>query len=65
MYLGLVHPNDLEGMEERIATAQKVVHGFRVATECGMGRTPPKELDTIMDILKTVSTLVDTLSVYK
>jgi methionine synthase II (cobalamin-independent) len=62
IYLGLVHPNDLEGTKERIAMAQKVVTEFGVATECGMGRTPPEDFDTIMDILNAVSTPISTFS---
>lgn len=58
LYLGLVHAYDEEGTKQRIATAREVVQEFGVATECGMGRTPPEEFNTIMEILKAVSTPV-------
>jgi hypothetical protein len=41
LFLGLVHIRDgVEGARRRIATAQRVVERFGVATECGMGRRP-------------------------
>ncbi|KRE23295.1 hypothetical protein ASG80_06075 [Agromyces sp. Soil535] len=41
LYLGLVHREDgAEGAERRIATAQRHVDRFGVATECGIGRAP-------------------------
>ncbi|KAE8151820.1 hypothetical protein BDV25DRAFT_128516 [Aspergillus avenaceus] len=56
LYLGLVHPNDEEGTRRRISTAQSVVQRFGVATECGMGRTPRAELDSILAISRNVTT---------
>lgn len=51
LYLGLVHQTDgVEGTRRRIATAQRVVPRFGVATECGLGRRPP---ETIPDLLRT------------
>ena len=51
LYLGLVHATDgAEGTRRRIATAQRVVAEFGVATECGMGRRPP---ETIPALLRT------------
>ncbi len=39
LFLGLVHaPDGTEGARRRIAAAEKHVHGFGVATECGIGR---------------------------
>jgi hypothetical protein len=55
LYLGLVHADDEEGTRQRIVTAQRVVQGFGVATECGLGRTPPEQFDSIMEIAKAVS----------
>jgi hypothetical protein len=56
-YLGLVHPNDEEGTKRRIRAAGEagVEIAFGVATECGMGRTPVDELDSIFGIMKSVS----------
>ena len=55
LFLGLVHHADEEGTRRRIEAAQKVVPKFGVATECGMGRTPPEELDGILKICAAVS----------
>jgi methionine synthase II (cobalamin-independent) len=50
LFLGLVHAGDEKGTRERVKTAEKFVHDFGVATECGMGRTPPADLDSILEI---------------
>jgi hypothetical protein len=50
LYLGLVHSTDgVEGTHQRIATAQRIVSEFGVATECGFGRRKP---ETIPDLLR-------------
>lgn len=55
LYLGLVHYTDgLEGGKRRIATAQRHVPAFGVATECGLGRRPPQ---TIPDVMKLTAAL--------
>ncbi|KAF1952727.1 hypothetical protein CC80DRAFT_452144 [Byssothecium circinans] len=56
IYLGLVHANDEAGTQKRIETAQaSVPFPFGVATECGLGRTPPEEIDSILRICKVVT----------
>jgi hypothetical protein len=57
LYLGCVHAGDEEGTRERIATAKEVLGHieFGVATECGLGRTPKEELESILSISKAVS----------
>jgi hypothetical protein len=55
LYLGLVHANDEEGSRKRIEAALSFVKGFGVATECGLGRTPVEELDSILSISREVS----------
>ena len=55
LFLGLVHAGDKEGTLERISVAQKVYQSFGVATECGMGRTPPADIDDIFQISKEVT----------
>ena len=56
LFLGLVHANDEVGTQERIKVAQSVWKGpFGVATECGMGRTPKEELDSIFQISRNVT----------
>lgn len=48
--LGLVHYTDgIEGTKKRLATAQKYVTDFAIATECGFGRRTP---DTIPELLQ-------------
>lgn len=39
--MGLIHYDDAQGDEERIATASDYLTSFGVATECGWGRTDP------------------------
>ncbi|KAL3484939.1 hypothetical protein BJX62DRAFT_248051 [Aspergillus germanicus] len=55
LYLGLVHANDEAGTKRRIEAVLPVVKGFGVATECGLGRTPVDELDSILSISREVS----------
>lgn len=55
IYLGLVHSYDEEGTRKRITTAQSVLLDFGVATECGIGRTPKEELDSILQISEAVT----------
>ena len=56
LFLGLVHANDEEGTKKRIMAAQKVYSkSFGVATECGMGRTPPGELESLLGIFASVT----------
>lgn len=55
LYLGLVHAGNEDGTRRRIETASQVVKDFAVGTECGMGRTPPEDFDSIMAISAAVS----------
>ncbi|KAK8859267.1 hypothetical protein PGQ11_010001 [Apiospora arundinis] len=56
IYLGVVHAHDEAGTKERVETAQSVVpFPFGVATECGLGRTPPGEIDSILPICKEIT----------
>ncbi|MEN3279464.1 MAG: hypothetical protein V7607_604 [Solirubrobacteraceae bacterium] len=51
LYLGLVHRQDgVAGAERRIGAAIRVVGGFGVATECGMGRAPAKAIPELLRI---------------
>lgn len=61
LFLGLVHAHDEQGTRARIRAAQEAVPGlaFGVATECGMGRTPVDELDSIFHISAAVSAPYD------
>lgn len=56
IYLGVLHANDGAGTKKRIETTQaSVPFPFGVATECGLGRTPPEEIDSILDNCREVS----------
>ncbi|KAI1181155.1 hypothetical protein F4777DRAFT_4082 [Nemania sp. FL0916] len=58
IYLGVVHANDAAGTKRRIETAQAIVpFPFGVATECGLGRTPPGEIDSILEICREVTSV--------
>jgi hypothetical protein len=49
--LGLVHHTDgIVGTRKRMATAQKYVKDFSVATECGFGRRPPETIPELLRI---------------
>lgn len=60
LYLGLVHANDEAGTRKRIEVAESTVpFPFGVGTECGLGRTPPEEIDSILHICKEVSAEIE------
>ena len=63
LVLGLAHYNDLEGTVARIWTAGEFVQSFAVSTECGLGRTPPEQLENIWSILANVSQPIENTSV--
>ena len=49
--LGLVHYTDgLDGTRRRMATAEKFVRDFSIATECGFGRRDPKTIPELLRI---------------
>ena len=51
LFLGLVHHTDsVEGTLRRLATAQRHVRGFGIATECGFGRRPPETIPELLRI---------------
>ena len=56
IFLGLVHGHDEKGTRERVEAARAVLdRPWGVATECGLGRTPQEELDSIFAISAAVS----------
>ncbi|KAI9696299.1 MAG: hypothetical protein M1820_008222 [Bogoriella megaspora] len=56
VYLGLVHANDEDGTRNRISVARAACsHAFGVATECGLGRTPKEEIESILTICRNVT----------
>ena len=42
LYMGLIHPEDDEGNEQRYNAAKKFIRNFGIATECGFGRIDEK-----------------------
>jgi hypothetical protein len=55
-YLGLLHQNDEDGTWKRIQAAKQAGLGnFGVATECGMGREPQENLESIFQIARDVT----------
>jgi hypothetical protein len=51
LYLGLVHlTGGMEGNRARLATAEKYVQNFGIATECGFGRRDPATIPALLDI---------------
>ncbi|TAQ91357.1 hypothetical protein B7494_g340 [Chlorociboria aeruginascens] len=51
LYLGLVHPWDIEGTRSRIQVASDFVDGFGISTECGLGRASKQEFDSTLEVL--------------
>ncbi|HTI15986.1 MAG TPA: hypothetical protein VL461_15695 [Dictyobacter sp.] len=55
-YLGLVHLTDgVEGTQQRVAAAQRVVPNFGVATECGMGRRTADTIPALLHVHREVT----------
>jgi hypothetical protein len=55
-YLGLVHPEDEMGTLKRIQAAKEAgLNGFGVASECGLGREPSENLESIFQIARDVT----------
>ena len=57
LYLGAIIENDMEGSQKRIEAAKNAFGDFPfgIATECGWGRTPPEDLDSIYQISTQLS----------
>lgn len=57
LYLGLLHPQDSPGAHERIKAAREALgpQQFGVAAECGLGRTPSRDADSILSIAAEVT----------
>ena len=51
LYLGLVHDQDGEdGCRRRMATADKFISRYGIATECGLGRRPPESIGPLLEL---------------
>jgi methionine synthase II (cobalamin-independent) len=58
LYIGLVHFADgIDGAKRRIASAQRYVPEFGVATECGFGRRPPETIEALLALHADVAAL--------
>jgi SAM-dependent methyltransferase len=57
LYLGLLHPSDGElGARARIVAAQRFVHDFGVATDCGWARHRPQDVGSLIELHRAVTT---------
>jgi SAM-dependent methyltransferase len=57
LYLGLIHPGDGDlGARARIVAAQRFVHDFGVATECGWARHRPQDVAPLIELHRAVTT---------
>lgn len=59
LFLGLVHANDAAGTQRKIDVAKSVLGQvqFGIGTECGLGRTPEADFQSISDITNLYSRL--------
>jgi SAM-dependent methyltransferase len=56
LYLGLLHPSDgIAGAEARVVAAQRFVHDFGVATDCGWGRHRAREIGGLIELHRAVT----------
>ena len=61
LYLGLIHPADgLVGARARVVAAQRFVHDFGVATDCGWTRHRPQDLEPLIELHRDLTTPVET-----
>ena len=60
LYLGLLHPADgLVGAKARLVAAQRFVHDFGVATDCGWSRHRPQEVEPLIELHRATSTPIE------
>ena len=63
LYLGLIHPADgLVGARARVVAAQRFVHDFGVATDCGWSRHRPQDLEPLIELHRDLTTPIETTS---
>ena len=59
VFIGLVHHTDgVDGTKRRLETAQRHIHNFGIATECGFGRRPRETIPELMQIHRQVAALL-------
>jgi SAM-dependent methyltransferase len=60
LYLGLLHPSDgLAGGKARIVAAQRFVHDFGIATDCGWSRHRPQDVEPLIELHREMSTAIE------
>jgi SAM-dependent methyltransferase len=60
LYLGLLHPADgLVGAKARLVAAQRFVHDFGVATDCGWSRHRSQEVESLIELHRATSTAIE------
>jgi hypothetical protein len=58
LFLGLIHLTDgIDGAKRRMASADQIIAGYGVATECGFGRRPPETILSLLDLHRAVAGL--------
>ena len=56
LFLGVIHPHDERGSVKRLQAAHSAYsQDIGVATECGMGRTPLGDIDSILTISRNIT----------
>ena len=61
LYLGLLHPEDgLVGAQARLVAAQRFVHDFGVATDCGWSRHRPQDVQPLIELHRATSSPIRT-----
>ena len=56
LFLGVVHANDESGTRKRLETAMAVYPDiYGVSTECGLGRTLPEDISSVLEICASVT----------
>lgn len=59
LFLGLIHAHDEKGTDQKLKVAEAIYsRPYGIATECGMGRTPLEDVDSIFTIAKNVTNSV-------
>ena len=54
VFLGLLHMNDGQGTYNKMQAASRFISKFGIATECGLGRAPSDELESVVEIAKGI-----------
>jgi hypothetical protein len=57
VYLGIVYPNDKEGAQQRLDSARQHLKVFGVAPQCGLVRTSPEGVDSVLKIVTKLSAM--------